>query len=114
VTVPSLHYLGSAPVPTDKTNEIPVARELLARLDVQDRLVGLDALHTQLETACRIVQEGGADYLLSVKENPKGIRRTVEGLLAGTPAAFFPSAAHAHPSVDEGTQSRPTGASATA
>ena len=114
VTVPSLHYLGSAPVPTDKTNEIPVARELLSRLDVQDRLVGLDALHTQLETACRIVQEGGADYLLTVKDNQKGIRRTVEGLLAGTPAAFFPSAAHANPGVDSGTQSRPAGAPTTA
>ena len=107
VSVPSLYYLGSAPVPTDKTNEIPVARELLARLDLQDRLVGLDALHTQMETACRIVQEAGGDYLLTVKDNQKGIRRTVQGLLAGTPAAFSPSAPHADPGMDRGTQSRP-------
>ena len=51
VAVPSLYYLGSAPVPADKTNEIPVARELLGRLDLVGCLVGLDALHTQQATA---------------------------------------------------------------
>ena len=100
VTVPSLYYLGSAPVPTDKTNEIPVARELVPRLDLQERLVGLDALHTQMETACRIVQEGGGDYMLTVKDNQKGLRRTVQGFMAGTPAAFSPSAPDAHHGVD--------------
>lgn len=45
VTVPSLHYLGSESVPVDKTNEIPVARMLMKRLDLTGRLVGLDALH---------------------------------------------------------------------
>jgi hypothetical protein len=92
VTVPSQYYLGSAPVPVDKTNEIPVARGLIRRLDLQDRLVGLDALHTQVETAVALLQEAGADYLLTVKDNQKEIRRTVQKLLAGTPAAFSPSA----------------------
>ena len=114
VSVPSLYYLGSAPVPTDKTNEIPVARELLQRLDVQDRLVGLDALHTQMETACRIVQDAGGDYMLTVKDNQKGIRRTVQGLLAGTPAVFSPSAQHADHGLEQRTQSGPAGAQATA
>ena len=114
VTVPSLHYLGSAPVPTDKTNEIPVARELLPRLDVQDRLVGLDALHTQMETACRIVQEGGGDYLLTVKDNQPGIRRTVQRLLAGTPAAFSPSAPHTNDGLERRSQSRSAGTPPTA
>lgn len=91
VSVPSLCYLGSAPVPMEKTNEIPVARELLRRLDVEGRLVGLDALHTHMETACGIVQEAGADYMFTVKENQKGIQRTVRRLMAGTPAAFSPS-----------------------
>jgi len=114
VSVPSLHYLGSAPVPTDKTNEIPVARELLQRLDVEDRLVGLDALHTQMETACRIVQEAGGDYMLTLKGNQKGIRRTVQGLMAGTPAAFSPSAPDADHGLDRGDQSGPPRAPATA
>lgn len=91
VAVPSLYYLGSEPVPVDKTNEIPVARELFRRLDLEGRLVGLDALHTQTETARSLVQEAGADYLLTVKDNQKGIRKTVQGLFAAIPAAFSPS-----------------------
>jgi len=114
VSVPTLHYLGSAPVPTDKTNEIPVARELLQRLDVEGRLVGLDALHTQMETACRIVQEAGGDYLLTLKDNQKGIRRTVQGLMAGTPAAFSPSAPDLNHGLDRRDESRTPGAPATA
>ena len=111
VSVPSLHYLGSAPVPTDKTNEIPVAREMLQRLDLEDRLVGLDALHTQMDTACRIVQEAGGDYMLTVKKNQKGIRRTVQKLMAGTPAAFSPSAPDADNGLERRNQSGPPGAS---
>jgi hypothetical protein len=34
VSVPSLYYLGSEPVPVDKTNEIPVARAMFERLDL--------------------------------------------------------------------------------
>jgi hypothetical protein len=100
VSVPDLYYLGSAPVPTDKTNEIPIARELIDRLDVEGRLVGLDALHTQMETAGRIVQEAGGDYLLTVKDNQRGIRRTVQQLMAGAPASFSPSASDADSGVD--------------
>jgi hypothetical protein len=63
VTGPSLYDLDSEPVPVDKTHEIPVARALFARLDLEGRLVGLDALHTQSETARALVQEAGADYI---------------------------------------------------
>ena len=105
VAVPSRYYLGSEPVPVDKTNEIPVARALIKRLDLVDRLVGLDALHTQVETACDILQEAGADYMLTVKDNQKGIRRTVKSLFAATPAAFFPSTDHGDDGVEPGTES---------
>jgi predicted transposase YbfD/YdcC len=60
-------------VPVDKTHEIPVARERFKRLDLENRLVGADALHTQTETARVLVQEKGADYSLTVKDNPKGL-----------------------------------------
>ena len=90
VCVSSQYYLGSAPVP-EKTNEIPVARDLFGRMDLTGRLVGLDALHTQVETARELVQEHGADYLLTVKNNQKGLRRTVTTLFTATPAAFSPS-----------------------
>ena len=60
-TVPNL---GSAIVEKDKTNEIPVARQLFERLDLEGRLVSLDALPTQDETARALVLEHGADSLL--------------------------------------------------
>ena len=113
VTVPSLYYLGSEPVPVDKTNEIPVARAMFERLDLVGRLVGLDALHTQMETACHIVQGAGADYLLTVKGNQKGLRRTLRTrFAAATPAAFSPSTHDANVGLDRRDESRPTGTSA--
>jgi hypothetical protein len=66
VSVPSQYYLGSAMVDT-KTNEIPVARELFKKLDLDGRKVSLDALHTQDHTARDLVLQHGADYLLTVK-----------------------------------------------
>ena len=95
VVVPSQYYLASAPV-AEKSNEIPVTRELIGKLDLEGRLVGLDALHTQVETARELIQEGGADYLLTVKDNQKGLRRTVQKLFAAAPAAFSPSGDGVH------------------
>jgi hypothetical protein len=109
VAVPSQYYLGSAPVPVDKTNEIPVARTLIRRLDLQGCLVGLDALHTQLQTACDILQEAGADYVLTVKKNQPGVRRTLRSLFAATPAAFSPSAHDGHDGLERRGQPRPPG-----
>jgi hypothetical protein len=109
VAVPSQYYLGSALV-DQKTNEIPVARELVQRLDLQGCLVGLDALHTQVETAQTLVQECGADYLLTVKSNQKGLRRTLKTLLPAAPAAFPPSGAPLDAGAHPGAQSRPLGA----
>ncbi len=103
VNVPDLYYLGSEMVDT-KTNEIPVARTLMRRLDLEGRLVGLDALHTQQETAREIVQEAGGDYLLTVKKNQRGIRHTLAQALADIPASFSPSAQHADPCMDRRNQ----------
>jgi Domain of unknown function (DUF4338) len=89
VTVPSQHYLGSAMV-DEKTNEIPVARELFARLDLDGRTVSLDALHTQDETARALVLEHGADYLFTVKDNQPTVRQNIERKVPPPPAAFFP------------------------
>lgn len=109
VTVPSLYYLGSEPVPVDKTNEIPVARALFERLDLDGRLVGLDALHTQAATACALLQQAGADYMLTVKDNQKGIRRTLRTRFSATPAVFSPSADHIDNGMDRRDESEPTG-----
>ena len=93
VTVPSQHYLGSAMV-DQKTNEIPVARELFKRLDLDGRKVSLDALHTQDQTAGQLVLEHGADYLLTVKDNQPTLRQNIEKLVTAPPADFSPSTGH--------------------
>jgi len=93
VTVPSQHYLGSAIVDT-KTNEIPVARQLFERLDLEGRKVSLDALHTQDQTARDLVLQHGADYLLTVKDNQPTVRQNIERLVQALPARFSPSAGH--------------------
>jgi len=109
VSVPSQYYLRSAPVPVDKTNEIPVARTFFRHLDLEGRLVGLDALHTQIETACDLLQEAGADYQLTVKDNQRGIKRTLRAMFAATPAAFSPSAHDGHDGLESGAKPRTTG-----
>jgi hypothetical protein len=96
VSVPSQHYLGSAMVDT-KTNEIPVARELFKKLDLDGRKVSLDALHTQDKTARALVLEHGADFLLTVKDNQPTVRGKIEKLVEAPPALFPPSTHHADP-----------------
>jgi hypothetical protein len=62
-----------------KSNEIPAAQELLRSIPAREGdKVTLDALHTQQETAHIIVQERGADYLLTVKGNQPGIAQTLQ------------------------------------
>lgn len=104
MNVPELYYLGSQMVDT-KTNEIPVARELLERIDVTNSLVMLDALHTQKETGREIVLEQGGDYIFTVKKNQSGLRRTVARALADIPAGFFPSGGNCYARLDGRDQS---------
>ena len=103
-------WLGTVRTP-DKTNEIRAARTLLEKIkerqDLSGKVVVLDALHTNQETARLIVQEIGADYLFTVKANQETLHQTVQDLLAKP--AFFPSGQD-----DErrapGNQPQPTGA----
>ena len=89
ITVPGQHYLGSEMV-ADKSNEIPAARDLFPRLDLDGKTVSLDALHTQAETARALVLEHGADYLLTVKGNQPTVQENLERCVATPPAAFPP------------------------
>jgi hypothetical protein len=93
VTVPSQHFLGSAIVDL-KTNEIPVARALFKKLDLDGRKVSLDALHTQDQTARELVLEHGADFLLTVKGNQPTVKDNIENLVPAPPAIFFPTGHH--------------------
>lgn len=75
-----------------KSNEIPAAQVLLRRAPSEGMLVTADALHTQTETARIIVQERGADYLMTVKGNQPTVQDTVRQVQAGLTRAFSPSA----------------------
>ena len=99
VSVPSQFYLGSALVDT-KTNEIPVARELFGDLDLTDRRVALDALHTQDQTARELVMEHGAHYLLTVKNNQPTLRTNIDKIVPVPPTGFSPSRHDPHPGTD--------------
>ena len=98
VSVPSQYYLGSAVVAV-KTNEIPVAQEtVIPPLDLEGRFVSLDALHTQDETARRVVLEAGGDYLLTAKKNQPTLLANIQKKVAAPRADFPPGSADAHAS----------------
>lgn len=83
-------WLGSELNPKG-SNEIPAVQTLLRRADITGSLVTTDALNSQTLTATIIVQERGADYLLPIKGNQKGIAKNVRQLYQGLTHAFSPS-----------------------
>lgn len=54
----------------EKSNEIPMAPELLKKLNLKGCVVTADALNTQVKTI-KAILKGKADYVLPVKENQK-------------------------------------------
>jgi predicted transposase YbfD/YdcC len=70
-----------------KSNEIPAGRTLLNRLDLDGTIALMDAMHTQVETARTVVQEGGGDYVLVIKGNQSGLLEQAQTLL---PESFSP------------------------
>ncbi|MFD6327844.1 ISAs1 family transposase [Streptomyces sp. NPDC058442] len=77
--------LGQVAV-SEKSNEIPAARELLQLLHLDGVVVTMDALHTQHDTATLITGSGG-DYVLTVKANQKSLYAQLKAL----PWASIPS-----------------------
>lgn len=97
IGVESGRWLGTVRV-TEKSNEIPAAQILVDRLgpaQLDGKLVVVDALHTQDVTAQKLHFECGADYLMTVKANQKGLYQTLETKLQ--PGPFSPSANTSHP-----------------
>ncbi len=86
-------WLGTEAVES-KSNEIPAAQRLLQRIGMDGKTAVLDALHSQVDTARQIVQGCGADYVLTVKGNQKGVGKTLQQLWNGRKAAFPPSDAN--------------------
>lgn len=65
-------------------------RELLGRIDVQGKLVSIDALHTQDQTARAIVLEHGGDDLLTAKDNQPSVRAAVQAHVPDPSAPLLP------------------------
>ncbi len=76
VASPSQYYLGCTVTP-EGTNEIVAARQLCEKIDLDGKLVSLDAIHTQVETSHVIVEKGG-HYLYTVKDNQPQLRARIE------------------------------------
>jgi hypothetical protein len=89
-------WLGTVRV-ADNSNEIPAAQTLIDRLDLDGKLVVLDALHTQDLTAQKLHIDRGADYLMTVKANQKGLYQNLETKLQTQ--FFSPSADAGHASL---------------
>ena len=70
----------------DKTNEIPVAMDLLRHLLLEGRIVTMDALLTQRQIAQQIVAAGG-DYVMVVKANHPQLLEDIETVFALAPIA---------------------------
>ena len=64
----------------DRGEEGRAVRELCGGLDLRGRTVTLDALHACRETARRLVEDCGADYVATVKGNQKRLLKDLEGL----------------------------------
>jgi predicted transposase YbfD/YdcC len=86
---PQGRFLGSV-VTNSQSNEIPAARQLLDGQPMQDKILIADAMHTQDDTARKILLEGGGDYLLTVKGNQSTLETTLANLF--TKQGFSPSA----------------------
>ena len=73
----------------EKTNEIPMVKDLLEPLEIKGMVVTLDALHTQKNTAIYIKEHKKADFVMTVKDNQKTLLEDIEALGL---SAFPPSA----------------------
>lgn len=73
--------LAQMVVEKEKENEIVVAPKLLKCLDLRQKVVVADAMHTQRQLSAQIVEAGG-DYVWIVKDNQPNTRQAIEQLFA--------------------------------
>ncbi len=99
-------WLGTTAVAAG-TNEIPTARQQLAKVNLEGKLTLADALHTQDLTAQQILYDQEEDYLLTVKANQKELCQTLSRVLQRQP--FSPSTHGADPGDDPGAQPKTPG-----
>ena len=84
--------LGQVAVDT-KSNEITALPELLKLLDLQDKIVTIDAMGCQTELAEAMVV-GGGDYVVAVKGNQPTLHTALQDAFAHAPAPKLRSSRH--------------------
>lgn len=90
----------------DKSNEIPVAADMIDKLNVKGHTVTLDALGCQKDIARKIADKGG-DYVLCVKGNQPGLCEGLKEFFAdcgdfkGIEYDYFESLEKAHGRIEE-------------
>jgi hypothetical protein len=82
-------FLGAQAV-EKKTNEIPVARELIKECAEDGAMLLVDALHSQNKLARTSVQECGVDYFMTVKNNQPTLRETLKTAFESHSDSFSP------------------------
>ena len=86
----------------EKSNEITAIPQLLELLDRHGCIVAIDAMGCQREIAQQIT-DGGADYVLAVKENQGQLYEGIQDLFAGAAALGFDGTPYDHAAtVDKG------------
>lgn len=62
-----------------KTNEVPMAKDVLGQIDLRGKLVSADALHTVKATA-EFIHGAGGEFVLPVKENRQALFDALDAL----------------------------------
>jgi predicted transposase YbfD/YdcC len=61
----------------EKTNEIPIVRNLIEMIDIKGKTLTMDAMHCQKETVNTVIS-GGGDYVIGLKGNQKQLHEDVD------------------------------------
>lgn len=64
---------------SEKSNEITAIPKLLEWIDIEDKIITIDAMGTQTKIADKIIEQGG-DYILAVKGNQGSLEEEVKTL----------------------------------
>jgi len=73
----------------EKSNEITAIPKLLELLDLRGKVVTIDAMGCQKEIAAAVI-EGGADYVLAVKDNQPTLHAQAQAAFEKTAGEAFP------------------------
>ena len=82
-------FLGARAV-EEKSNEIPVARELIQECATDRAMLLVDALHSQNKLSRTGVQDCGIDYFMTVKKNQPILRDTLKETFESHGESFSP------------------------